>query len=353
MGADSAERRGGGGAAAGGGSPPPEDHSETTAAAPVAPQDAATGLKPAAPPPAPRPSGLAGNYTVWLAALVLLLAVGRWKYDAYMRSVDEELLQTRYTEYLIERWSRDGESLLANVSRDPSFTQYKGTRIYFRALTRAVPIPGTKPVEFKLKIGLPEVDDENRWRGDDDDKGRELRSKMRCVGEEGLLHLHIVGLLSNGMRFTSSYAEGVGAEQHTLERCVPCLQKLLPMMCTGDKWEIICPPGEGYGNAGADSIPPGATTVWRISVESVDGNKPRGWREAEALLAASVTHVDGTPPMTRKQLFETPTNICQFRRHYDFFSFYVYEYMCGFSLTFSMPLCISLCVSMRIRPRRR
>ncbi|RNF04862.1 FKBP-type peptidyl-prolyl cis-trans isomerase [Trypanosoma rangeli] len=292
----------------GGGSLRAEEQPET---ATMAPRDATTDPKHVAPPSASWLNGLTESYAVWFAALVLLLAVGKWKYDAYMDFMDRDLLQTRYTEYLIERWSREGDELLANVSLDPSFTRYKERRIYFRALTRKVPIPGTTPVEFKIKIGLPEVDDDNRWRGDDDepdDKWRELRSKMRCVSEGGSLHFHNVGFLSNGVRFTSTYASGAGAVEYKLDRCVSCLQKIVPLMCTGDKWAIVCPPDEAYGDAGKESVPPGATTVWRISIESVDGNKVRGRREAEELLTASVTHTDGTPPMTRKRLFEKSKN---------------------------------------------
>ncbi|ESL05525.1 FKBP-type peptidyl-prolyl cis-trans isomerase [Trypanosoma rangeli SC58] len=309
--ADSAECGGEVSSVTGGGSPRAEEQLKTETGATAALRDATTDPKHVAPPPASWLNSLTESYAVWFAALVLLLAVGKWKYDAYMESMDKDLLQAKYTEYLIERWSREGEKLLANVSLDPSFTRYKDRRIYFRALTRKVPIPGTSPVEFKIKMGLPEVDDNNRWRGDDDDpddKWRELRSKMRCVGKGGLLHFHCVGFLSSGVRFTSSYASGGGPEKYTLNRCVPCLQKILPLMCTGDKWTIVCPPDEVYGNVGKESVPPGATTVWRVSVESVDGNKPRGRREAEALLAASVMHIDGTPPMTRKQLFEKSKN---------------------------------------------
>ncbi|EKF31447.1 FKBP-type peptidyl-prolyl cis-trans isomerase, putative [Trypanosoma cruzi marinkellei] len=259
------------------------------------------------PPPFRLMDGVMGSYTVWLAVLVLLIAVGNWRYDVYTMFETREDFQARYTEYLTKRWSREGEALLANASLDPSFTHYRGARIHFRAITRRVPIPGTTPTQFKVKIGLPEVDNENRWRGDEDetdDKWRELRNELRCVGEGGKLHFQIVGILSDGTRFLSTYMDGKEAEGHNLRESFPCFKKVVSMMCTGDKWEIVCAPEEAYGPDGDEKVPPAATTVWRISVESVESKRITTRKEAEALLAASVVHAKGTPRMTRKQLFE-------------------------------------------------
>ncbi|RNF25528.1 putative FKBP-type peptidyl-prolyl cis-trans isomerase [Trypanosoma cruzi] len=280
---------------------------ETAAAATRTSHDVNTDPQHVQPPPSRLMGGVMESYAVWLAVLVLLLAVGNWRYDAYMMFANHDDLQTRYTDYLTKRWSREGEALLANASLDPSFIHYRGARIHFRAITRRVPISGTTPTQFQVKIGLPEVDNDNRWRGDEDetdDKWRELRNELRCVGEEGKLRFHIVGFLSDGTRFFSTYVNGMKAEGHNLQQSFLCFQKVVSLMCTGDKWEIVCAPEEVYGPDGGENVPPAATTVWRVSVESVESKRITTRKEAEALLAASVVHAKGTPRMTRKQIFE-------------------------------------------------
>ncbi|KEG12659.1 putative FKBP-type peptidyl-prolyl cis-trans isomerase, partial [Trypanosoma grayi] len=234
--------------------------------------NAAEAGKRQCPPQVPPPSTATVEKWAWgLAVVALLLVIGKWRYDEYMAAHDPNILQEDYMEYLRQRWSRQGEALLANVSQDPSFTRYGDRRIYFRAITRTVPVPDSTPPAYKTKIAMSEVDDDNRWREDDDNNNND-GDELQCVGDDGVVHMHSVGLRSDGMRFTSSYVKGVKAEERRLDRHVSCLRSVLPLMCRGDKWEVVCAPEEAFGNAGEREVPPGATVVWRVSVERVDGS---------------------------------------------------------------------------------
>ncbi|ORC92439.1 FKBP-type peptidyl-prolyl cis-trans isomerase [Trypanosoma theileri] len=252
------------------------------------------------------------DYWMWYGAILLLLITISFSlYDKYHTRLELGYDHDEYIKYLKEEWSTAGNKLLAAAAHDKSFTNYRNTRIFFRPIMRKVPIPNTSPVAYKQKIGLAEVDNDNHWRSEYDNvKGESNKTttgnKIRCIDEDDNIQVYVVGIRSNGIRFTSSYQSGVPPDFYKLENHVSCLQKVLLLMCEGDKWEMFCPPEEAYGEVGSGEVPPAATTVWRVSVQRTRGGEERTREDAERRLLRVAVEMNETlaVPVTRRRLFE-------------------------------------------------
>ncbi|KAG8343350.1 putative FKBP type peptidyl prolyl cis trans isomerase [Trypanosoma vivax] len=268
------------------------------------------------------PSSKEIGMLLWGCVLLFLLIVlvAQCGFKLYFSPTDMDKVESGYMKHLHQHWSLMGDQFIASVSKDPSFSRYKNTRIYFRAIKRSIPVPGVTPVQYVSKISLPEVNSNNEWLGDGiwdgsgDGSSTNLErgssrltrhvDSIRCVGEDGPVQFHVVAFLTSGVRFTSSYILNGEPESHVVKKHIKCMQAVLPLMCEGDKWEIVCPPEAAFGKNGERDVPPGGTTIWRISVEDVGSSKPRSRAEAEALLSSAVLTANGSPAMTRKHMFE-------------------------------------------------
>nr|CCC94555.1 unnamed protein product [Trypanosoma congolense IL3000] len=252
-----------------------------------------------------------------VALLVLIVLISKLGHTLYVASKNSEAEDSIFMDYLRNRWSREGDALIAKTSNDPSFTRYSDTRIYFRAIKRRVPLDGTKPPRFVWKISLPEVNDDNHWLGDVDGSaapGNEenntrvpwhnITSGMQCVGESISVSFRAVAFLSDGMRFMSTYSSPDKLSTYKVQDHIGCMKAIFPLMCIGDKWEVVCPPEAGFGPHGHQDVPPEATTVWQVHLEGIRGNGPRTRGEVETLLASVVLRATGEAPMTRRELYE-------------------------------------------------
>jgi FKBP-type peptidyl-prolyl cis-trans isomerase FkpA len=81
--------------------------------------------------------------------------------------------------------------------------------------------------------------------------------------------VHYRGMLTDGTEFDSSYKRGQPAT-FSLRGVVPCWTNGVPMMKTGEKAKLVCPPSAAYGDAGSPPTIPGrATLVFEIELLAI------------------------------------------------------------------------------------
>lgn len=81
---------------------------------------------------------------------------------------------------------------------------------------------------------------------------------------------HYEGKLINGKVFDSSYTRGQPAT-FGVAQVIKGWQEILPMMHTGDKWEVVIPAEHAYGEKGAGAdIGPNETLIFVIELISIN-----------------------------------------------------------------------------------
>lgn len=242
--------------------------------------------------------------------LLLYVISGRF-HNLYITPEDNDKAEQNFLQYLSERWSREGDAIITKASNDASFTQHGDGRIYFRVMNQTFPIKESTPPRVVSKVSLPEVSSDNRWRGDLKNatseaamEWRNLTQTMQCAGTDGPLIFHLVAFLSSGVRFVSTYVPPGKPEIRSVGAHIPCLNAILPLMCKGDKWEIICPPEMAFGSHGFQEVPPSATTIWQVLMLDVTKSGPRTRAHVQKLLAAATRRHSGELPITRRELYE-------------------------------------------------
>lgn len=197
----------------------------------------------------------------------------------------------QYTNY------EESEELLEKAANDPTFTQYENERVYFRPVQRKVALDAAgQPLPF-----YPyqyEADGGNRLSNHDREQlikanaasyvtvwgmaeinpltntlmtDPDTLSRIPCAGEYATLHFHLVGYLPNGERFETTYLSG-NEEKVEAWYQPPCLERILQLMCVGDKWEVLCPPEMLFGKDGSPKgVPPYRAAFYRLDLRDMIG----------------------------------------------------------------------------------
>lgn len=103
--------------------------------------------------------------------------------------------------------------------------------------------------------------------------GLQIRIIKRGDGDlpepDSTVGVHYEGRLIDGTIFDSTYARGAPAS-FPIGNVIRGWNEALIMMQVGSVWEIVVPASIGYGDDGAgDSIPPGATLIFKVELLSV------------------------------------------------------------------------------------
>ena len=80
--------------------------------------------------------------------------------------------------------------------------------------------------------------------------------------------VHYHGTLRDGRVFDSSRDRGETAS-FPLNRVIPCWTEAIPLMKTGGKAKISCPPDRAYGDRPAGMIPPGSALTFEVELIEV------------------------------------------------------------------------------------
>jgi FKBP-type peptidyl-prolyl cis-trans isomerase FklB len=84
---------------------------------------------------------------------------------------------------------------------------------------------------------------------------------------------HYEGRLISGKVFDSSYKRG-DPTSFAPNQVIKGWTEAMQLMVEGDKWELYIPPDLGYGDSGAGGdIPPGATLIFVMELQTINGNK--------------------------------------------------------------------------------
>lgn len=306
---------------------------------------------------------MAASLLVLLAAIVLWGPVASHAVEdlknlaGWSRPSRLEELTMSYSERIsneTEELVRINAKIYAKVTADPTFTRFEDSNMYFRVLPRRAPLDADgKPIRFLLyqlvnesrEMGFTESPEERLkrmrlrvWRSSAGLKGdrtqalvygRDLnassytdswglaeydpitkqpvsdeeKARIPCVGAgPPKLVYHIISvLLHNRVRTDSTYPASYPLSRGVGDRS-PCLNRLLPMMCAGDKWEVLCPPEmeegeEGYTRGG---VLPHASIVHRVDVRDTHmQSEPLSYAEEEVAFSCW-----DEPNMTRWKLLD-------------------------------------------------
>lgn len=77
------------------------------------------------------------------------------------------------------------------------------------------------------------------------------------------------GTLLDGTEFDSSYARGEPIVMR-VDQFIPGWKQALPMMKTGDKWQLFIPSSLAYGQQGNQVIPPNSTLIFELELLDVN-----------------------------------------------------------------------------------
>jgi len=77
--------------------------------------------------------------------------------------------------------------------------------------------------------------------------------------------VHYTGVLVDGTEFDSSRARGEPVT-FGLGSVIRGWQEVLPLMTVGSRWQVVIPPGLGYGAKGAGPIGPNETLIFEIEL---------------------------------------------------------------------------------------
>ena len=81
--------------------------------------------------------------------------------------------------------------------------------------------------------------------------------------------VHYRGTLLDGTEFDSSYAHGKPVT-FTVNRVIPGWQEVIPRMHVGDKWKVVIPPSQAYGERGElPRIGPNEALVFDIELVDI------------------------------------------------------------------------------------
>jgi FKBP-type peptidyl-prolyl cis-trans isomerase FklB len=84
---------------------------------------------------------------------------------------------------------------------------------------------------------------------------------------------HYEGRLISGKVFDSSYKRG-NPTSFAPNQVIKGWTEAMQLMVEGDKWELYIPPDLGYGDNGAGGdIPPGATLIFVMELQTINGDK--------------------------------------------------------------------------------
>ncbi len=93
--------------------------------------------------------------------------------------------------------------------------------------------------------------------------------KGKQAAKGGEVTVHYTGKLINGTEFDSSYKRKKPAT-FGLVGVIKGWQEVVPLMKTGDKWEVVIPPEFAYADKGAGTaIGPGETLIFEIELLEV------------------------------------------------------------------------------------
>ncbi len=106
------------------------------------------------------------------------------------------------------------------------------------------------------------------------DSGVVFRSLSEGTGPQpaatARVTVHYHGTLRDGRVFDSSRNRGKTAS-FPLNRVIPCWTEAIPLMKTGGKAKISCPPDRAYGDRQTGVIPPGSALTFEVELIEVSG----------------------------------------------------------------------------------
>jgi FKBP-type peptidyl-prolyl cis-trans isomerase FkpA len=94
-----------------------------------------------------------------------------------------------------------------------------------------------------------------------------LRAGGEAVSTSGVLTLHYVGTLPDGVVFDSTYHRGIPAQLDPSHSQLPCWSEGFAYLHVGEKARLVCPPDLAFGAAGlAPNVPPNAVVTYMVEV---------------------------------------------------------------------------------------